>query len=156
MSRELIIGNDPFQYPDPGDPPGWGEDASDWASAVTEAIESVLGPDDILQTTFNIANNTASSTNVNGLIFNNSTVRSAFIEYSLYRVTNTNEVAETGSIEIVYKNNANDWELVREFGGDAGVSFSVTPSGQFQYMSTNVTGTGYVGVMKFRAQALGQ
>lgn len=156
MSRELIIGNDPFQYPDPGDPPGWGEGSSDWASAVTEAIASVIGPDDILQTSFSIANNISSYTNVNGLIFSNSTVRAAFVEYSIYRTTNSNELAQSGTLEMVYKNTANDWTLVQDFGGEAGVIFSITSSGQLQYQSSNVSGTSYSGVMKFKAQALAQ
>ena len=56
MSRQLQIGNKVFNYPDTGDNPGWGEDATAWAQAVTTALETVQGTNDIPATTTALAN----------------------------------------------------------------------------------------------------
>lgn len=157
MSKTLVVNGTSFEYPTPGEPKGWGEDATLWSEEVTDLLSDLKGPNDILQTTFSVANNQVSVANVIGLAFDSASVRSAKIQYSLYRVTNSNELAETGEIYLIYKNNANTWTLSRQFfGDDAGVTFSITSGGQVQYTSTNVAGTSYSGELTFRAQTLNQ
>lgn len=154
MSVNLTVNGTTFAYPQNGEEPGWGESASAWAEEVTEVLNSVLGTNDIIQTSFNIANNQAAAANVTGLVFNTAAVRAVIVEYSIYRTTNTNEIAESGLLNAVYKSTAATWELSQISVGDAQVTFSVTSAGQFQYTSTNLAGTGYSGLMKFRARTV--
>ena len=161
MSTTLIVNQQPFEYPDPGESPGWGQPASDWAGEVTLVLNDLLGPNDITQTTFAIQNNQSIS-NVVGLVFNTGQVRSSTIDYTIYRVssTTTSGSVEAGTIRIVYDNNAatgSKWIMgVYDRVGDAGVVFSITDAGQIQYTSTDIGSISYSGVMHFRAKSLGQ
>lgn len=158
MAIPLTVNGTTFDYPQEGEPKGtWGESASLWAEEVSDLLSDLKGPNDILQTTFSVANNQAVASDITGLVFDNASVRSVIVQYSIYRVTNSNELAETGQIFLVYKNNANTWTLSRQFfGDDAGVTITINASGQLQYTSTNVAGTGYSGELTFRAQTLNQ
>ena len=151
----LIVNNNPFNYPDPGTEPGWGADATGWAEEVTTVLGNLSGADDILETTFNLANNVSSPQDIVGLLFNPATVRSAVIEYSIYRSTSSNELAEKGTLNIVYKNGGTvgeKWTIGRVFFGDDGeIIISATDAGQFQYTSSNLAGTSYSGTMRFEA-----
>lgn len=157
----LVVNNTTFNYPGPGEDPGWGEDATAWAQAVTQVLNSLLGPGDVLETTFNVTNNVSAAENVVGLTFDTATVRAAIIEYSVYRTsdTATSGNAEFGMMVMVYDNSAtsgNKWVLVQDSSGDAGIFFDVTDAGQFQYTSTDIGAAGYSGVMKFKARTLSQ
>lgn len=158
MAKTLTVNSIPFNYPTSGDEPGWGGQSTDWASAVTDVLADLVGPNDILETAFNIANNQTSFADVTGLVFNAASVRAADITYSVFRISSTNLSGNTekGTIQIIYDNNAG-WDINQgSILGNAGVIFSITPAGQIQYKSTDIGATSYVGVMKFRAKALQQ
>lgn len=156
MSIDLTVNGTTFAYPENGEEPGWGKEAADWASEVTDVLNDLQNTNDITQTSFNIANNTTSATNVTGLLFSTTTVRGAVIDYAVYRNTNSNELAEFGQLTIVYKSVAATWEIAQFNVGSSGVTLTITSAGQFQYTSTNMSGTGYSGVMHFRAKVLTQ
>jgi len=159
MSIPLVVAGETFEYPESGDSPSWGAEATDWASAVTDVLSTVVGTGDILLTSATIANNTAVAANINGLAFDPGTVRSAIITYSIYRVTTgvgAMEAVETGQIFAGYLSTANEWDISVIGGQGAGVTFSVLANGQFQYTSTNFTGSGYSGIIKFKATAIPQ
>lgn len=162
MPVTLTVNNIPFEYPIPGDSPGWGEGATDWATEVTTVLNDLLGPNDIIQNTFTVANNQTSPANVVGLIFNTGQVRAAIIEYSVYRTSTANPTGftESGTLEIAYDNLAapgSKWSLIgTDLNGLSGVTFSITDTGQVQYTSTDLGSTGYSGNMHFRARALNQ
>lgn len=162
MPITLIVNNIPYEYPIPGDSPGWGQPATDWAAEVTLVLNDLLGPNDISETIFTIANNVSSFTNINGLSFNTGTVRSAIIDYSIYRTSTANPSgnAESGTINIVYDNLAapgSKWAMsIGNVTGNSGVTFTITDLGQVQYQSTNINATGYSGNIHFRARTLGQ
>ncbi len=154
MAVSLVVNNKTFEYPDVGEEPGWGEDATAWAEEVTSVLETLFGTNDIPNTSFTITNNQSSATNLTGLLFNTAAVRAATIEYAIYRTTNSNELAESGEIYIVYKNTAATWELTQTKNDNAGVNLSITNTGQFQYTSSNVSGTSYSGSIRFRAKTI--
>lgn len=162
MPITLTVNNIPFSYPVSGDSPGWGQGATDWATEVTTVLNDIVGPNDVLETTFNVINNQVSSSNVTGLVFNTGEVRAAFVEYSIYRTSTSNPsgFTESGNMNISYDNSASSgskWSLViGNITGNSGVTFTITDSGQIQYQSTNIGSTGYSGVMHFRATALSQ
>lgn len=156
MSRNLTVNNNVFPYPDPGDSPGWGPAASDWAEEVTNVLSTLLGSDDITETSFNISNNVTTFTDITGLQFNTGSVRSAVVTYSLYRTSSTTEEVESGEMFVAYKNTAASWTLSQNQNGNANVLFDITSAGQIQYKSSNYSGISYSGVMKFIAKSLHQ
>lgn len=155
MPTNIIINNNNFAYPSPGDEPGWGEAASGAMIEVAAVLSTIQGTDDIPETTFNVANNVSSSMDVTGLVFNPATVRSSVVDYSCYRTTSTTELAEKGQLQLIYKNGATPgtkWSIGRVFfGDDSGLAFTMTDAGQVQYTSTNLSGTSYTGELKFEA-----
>lgn len=116
------------------------------------ATEILVNPDLAASAEFNrevvadlsITNNQAVPTSIAGLSFDGATYRAVVLRYSIYRVTDTNEVAQTGQLRLTYKTNAASWSISDDFGGDdAGVTFSIDATGQVLYASTDLTGTGY-------------
>lgn len=162
MSVTLTVNNNPHEFPQTGDSPGWGDAVTGWAEDVTTVLDTLLGSSDITLTSATVLNNQSSVVNVAGLSFNTGTVRAAIIEYSIYRVSSTNPSgkAETGTISLVYDNSAgagNKWSIAHgQIVGNAGIIFSITDAGQVQYTSTDIGSTSYSGVMKFKARTLPQ
>ena len=159
MSIPLTIQGVTYNYPESGTDPNWAEEASSWSSAVTSALNSLLGSGDILLSTATIANNQSSSADVSGMLFDPTSVRAANISYTIYRVTATvtSGNAESGTIYITYDNNAssgNKWLLSQQINGSSGVTFSITDLGQVQYTSTSLAGASYSGTIKFSAKTL--
>jgi len=75
---------------------------------------------------------------VTGLNFN-TTVRSAFINYTIYRqyASPVTELASVGELRLVSKNSPQSWQLDDTYAGDnVGVIFSINSSGQVLYTST--------------------
>lgn len=120
-----------------------------------EGIDTALGSvptspaGDINHTTFSIANNQASPTNVTGLAFANASVRSAEVLYSVF-IDATSNLFETGVLYLIQRDS--EWNLSQTVTGDnTQVEFSVTALGQVQYTSANYTGFS-AGAMRFRAK----
>lgn len=158
LPKVLIINNTPYQYPTAGDEPGWGNDAAGWAEGVTNVLADLLGPNDILETAFNVANNQLAFADVTGLIFSAASVRAAEINYSVFRVSTANPsgFTETGLIQLIYDNNFG-WSINQgDLLGNSGVTFQITPAGQIQYKSTDIGALNYIGTMKYRAKTLAQ
>ncbi|PCI45881.1 MAG: hypothetical protein COB41_00385 [Proteobacteria bacterium] len=161
MSITVVINNTSFKIPSPGEDPGWGDDTTAYLVEVSKVLNSLLGPGDLLETTFNVANDISVAEDIVGLAFDTGTVRAVIIEYSSYRVSDANPSgnAETGVLMMIYDNSAsagNKWLLVQDSSEDSGITFSVTDVGQFQYTSTDIDSTNYSGVLKFKARTLSQ
>lgn len=135
MSKELQIGNRIFDYPEEGDRAGWGENATDWAEAVTNALENVQGPNDILTTSAILANNQAIPANIPGLTFNTGEVQSVEVNYLVIREYDSGSTVDTESGKILGNYNGSDFFISIEATGDAAITFSVTSGGQFQYVT---------------------
>lgn len=155
MSIPLVVNGTLYNFPTSGEDPNWGEENSGWAQSVTDVLGTLLAPGDILETTFSIANNISVAADINGLIFDSGTNRSAFISYSVYRTSTANPAgnAESGTIQVVYDDDApvgQKWSMTQDKNGNAGIVFSVTDAGQFQYLSTDINSTGYSGVIQFK------
>jgi hypothetical protein len=159
LPKQLTVNNVPYQYPEAGDPPGWGEEATGWAEEVTDVLNSLQGPNDINETVASIANNQSSSIEIPGLLFDPGSVRGAEIKYTIYRITDDfpSGNAEYGEIHAIYDNSAavnEKWKISTEYTGDSGVNITVSDIGQFFYTSTDITGANYQGIMKFTGRAL--
>lgn len=156
MPIALTVNGVTYQYPIAGEDPNWGNDASDWAQAITDVVNLFVGPGDILDTPGVINNNISSLTDVNFLLFDSSTVRAANVDYTIYRTSTTNPsgFAETGTVFIVFDDSLNSWSFSQRAVGNSGVTLSITNAGQFQYTSSDIGSAGYSGTIRFRAKAL--
>ena len=159
MDKVLTLNGKTFNYPEQGEDPLWGEDSTAWAQEVTDTLNDLSSPGDILQTTFTVGNNT--SGDVIGLLLDTGTVRSAVVNYSVYRISDTNPSgkAEEGEMHLVYDSSAGagqKWLLSIEKTGNSGVTFNIDDDGQVTYVSSDIGSLGYSGSMRFRAKALNQ
>ena len=153
MSKQLQIGSEIFDYPEQGDKAGWGDEATAWAVAVTNALQNVQGPNDILITSATLANNQTTAANISGLTFNVSQVEAVEVDYYIERIfdAGASTVVETGKILGSY--DGSDFVISTETTGNTGVSIDVLSSGQFTYTSSDLT-THQSSIIRFRAKSI--
>jgi hypothetical protein len=88
---------------------------------------------------FTFTNNTSSATNITSLSLDSSSERSAVLHYEIFR-DGTADLYEAGTIQANY--NGSSWDWVQSSLGDvSGFEFSITSGGQFQYTSTDNSGS---------------
>lgn len=152
MSIPVQIQNQIYNYPSNGDPPGWGDDATNAFVALVDKVNGISPNTDIVAGSATIANNLASPTNVSTLIFDSGLVGAAIVEYHLTRSVIGTSISELGTLALDYSGGV--WYMERELnsGVDTGVLFSITNTGQVQITSSNIIGSSYVGSMSFRAR----
>jgi hypothetical protein len=103
-------------------------------------------------TSFTIANNQSSAADVTGLLFDPISTRSFILDYSIYRQTDTGSsaVAQVGQLRGVYNTQSSTWLMSDDYSGqNSSVVFSIQPSGQIRYTSSNIAGANYVGTLKY-------
>lgn len=157
MARPLVIQGTTFNYPENGEDPQWGQDATDWAEAVTEALSLLLGPNDILPRSANILNNQAAPVLIRGFFFNPAEVRAANIQYTIFRQTDTQTVVENGEMLLNYNATApvnEKWKISQDRSGNTFTLFTITDDGQFYYTTNDLTGANYTGTLRFQAKSL--
>ncbi|RLF65298.1 MAG: hypothetical protein DRN30_04240 [Thermoplasmata archaeon] len=157
MSKELQVGTSVFNYPENGDNAGWGEDATAWAEAVSDLLNTLQGPNTIPETTAVIVNNTTVATDIFGLAFNVSGggVLQVTVEYVINRVYDSGASSTTESGVILGQYTGSDFVISQDGIGDTEVVVSVTSAGQFQYTSSNLTNQ-TSGTIKFKATTIDQ
>lgn len=153
MSKKVVVNGNTYTLNQQGDNPPHGEQLSELLEALVDVSNSVVGTGDILQTSFSLSNDVVDETVVTGLQFDPALVRSAIVEYSIYRSTSSDEASECGTMLVTYKSIASTWEVARYSVGDAGITFTFDNVGQGKYISTNMSGTGHTGTLRFRARA---
>ncbi len=155
MSTTVIIGNKSFEIPDPGETEGWGEDTTDYLIAIADALTTVQGPNDILQTTAPIANNVTTPTPISGFAFSTANVLSISSEYFITRTfdNGTSTVAESGTI--IGSFDGSEFTISVESEGETGVEFDITNTGQVTYTSSDLTDY-TTGSINFTAKTLDQ
>lgn len=158
MAVTLIVNNVPFDYPEQGEQQPWGESATNWASEVTKVLASLKGSSDILETAAAININQTTPDSIQGLFFDSLTVRSFVVTGNITRTTSTAQKYEEFELRGLYQGPTLGWALQQESLSNSGVTFSISSSGQVQYVSTTVSGDPltYSGLIKFKAVALSQ
>lgn len=156
MPKIVTLGSEEFEIPVVGDNADWGESLTDYLSAISEALQTVQQPNDILVSTAAINNNVSSFTNIPGFTFDTSEVIAIDAEYIVTRSTSSPSVtlSESGNIQGNY--NGASWTISHSCDGDAAIEFDITSSGQIQYKSSNLLGTGYSGTIIFKAKVFNQ
>ena len=116
---------------------GGGGSATTAGNIIANSIN--LGVSNMFSGSFTPSNNIPTSTNVTGLYFNNSDIRSFIINLtaSITRTVGGN-LYESFTLEGNQKDSG--WELLVSSMGDiSGFNFTITSLGQIQYTSTNIT-----------------
>jgi len=151
MPKTLQIGNQTFEYPVQGDGT-WGEEATAWAEAVTEALETVQGPEDILITEA-ILNNGASG-DVAGLSFDTSVVQQVSVEGLITRTFTDATPTEAEAFVVTGAYNGSTFSINVEYvGNNTGIELDITNVGQFTYVASNKANTNSI-VIKFKGKAI--
>jgi hypothetical protein len=120
------------------------------ALAVKTFIESIPGSTVSSEEEFTVANNQTSFADITDLAFNPANIRSATIEYAIYRETDEDQFAQAGELRFIYNTGLDQWFLSDTYAGqNAGVEFGITTAGQVQYTSSLVSGGSYVGELKY-------
>lgn len=156
MPKTVIVGTETFEIPLENENPGYGSELTDFFVAVSDALSSVQQPNDLLTTAANIANNVTSATNIPGFSFNTAEVQSINCEYLVKRTTDVpaQVLIESGFIEGNF--NGTQWGISIRSTGDAGILLSITPAGQIQYTSSNLSGSNYAGQITFKARVFNE
>lgn len=155
MTKKLQIGSEIFNYPEQGTSSGHGEQATEWAEAVTDVLADFQGPNDILLTSQTLANNTTTPTNIPGLTFNTGQVQSITVEYLLERVYDSGSTTITESGVILGNFDGTTFKIIVEAADDVDVDITVTSGGQFQYTSSNLANH-ISTTIKFKASTIDQ
>lgn len=151
----IQVGNQTFELPITGKNPDWGEEVSAILEALAESSQVVQGPNDVLLSSANILNNQTAPVNFGNLAFNTANVLSIDIDYFIIRRfdpgTGPEAITENGKI---YANfDGSNWKLSQTGTGEVGIAFTITPAGQIQYSSTDISG--YIsGTARFRARTI--
>ena len=153
MSVTLIVNNIPFDYPEQGEQAPWGEAATGWAVEVTNVLDTVKGPADILESFFDLANNQTTFSSISGFSFDSTIVRSFEIYGNIYRVYNSGASELVEEYTLIGLNTGSDWLITREGFGETGITLDITSSGQVQYKSSNLAGH-VSSKIKFRGTAV--
>jgi len=149
-----------IDFPDSGTSPDWSEAVIAFAEAVTSALNLVVGNYNIQPQTQDIsASNPGTSVNIGSLNFSTALIRSVSVSYAVYRTTNSTTAYEFGNLNAVYSPNNptnSKWEMSQSRTGNGQISFYMTDTGQMQYTTTTISGTGHSGKISFSATALTQ
>lgn len=147
MPKLLTVGNEEFEFPLTGENAGYGSEITDWAEAVTIALETVQKPNDIPTTAEiplnqDIALNTPAP--IPGFSFSVAEVIAIESKYLFKRSYTTIDpltslpvntlLMEVGFIEGFF--NGSDWGISIRTTGDAGVLVTINSAGQMLYQST--------------------
>lgn len=148
----LRVNNDNFNYPASGREPGYGEDASSWAEAVTTVLDSVAGLGTINETQITLENG-ETNRQILGMVFNQNLTQAAEIEYRIFRKTDDAQYSEQGRISVTYDpGSASKWLMTREMGaGSDSLTFiDIDVNGQAIYNAAFIAGDNYEGYIRFK------
>ena len=145
------IGSKVFEIPEVGQP-NWGEEVTDWIVATSDALESVLGPSDILTTEAPLINNQATPAPINNLVFDTGVVQQVIVDGLITRERASVTEAEDFTARGVY-NGTSFIISVQYSGDDTGVVIDVDNTGQFTYTSSDVADTVSMSI-KFKGTAI--
>ena len=138
MSIQLQVGNDVFNFPQQGETAPWGEDVTAWAEAVTDALTTVQGPNDILITQAPLANNQTTLANIAGLTFNTGQVQAINVPFLVKRTYDSGSTVVTESGAIIGNYNGTEFVISIDSVGDSGIEFDITNGGQIQYKTSSL------------------
>lgn len=155
---EIQIQGTVIDFPDTAQSPDWSEAVIQFAVAVENALASIVGAFDVAPQVLIIdAYNPGTNVDIPNLSFPTSSVRSAFIRYSVFRTTTLETAYESGELQIVYNPNGpvnNKWEYAQSKISDGKISFTITDTGQVRFSTTSMSGSNHAGNLTYVAQSI--
>ena len=149
MSKKLTIGSESFDYPVTGGP-NYGEPATGWAEAATDAISEFFGPGDIRTTEAALADGTTAD--IAGLSFDTAFVQRIEVTGIITRKFNSSPTkVESFTIEGAY--NGVEFNISAEYVGDDTQTTLFMNNGQFRYTADTVADTSEMSI-KFQASTI--
>ena len=116
---------------------------------LNQAIGNAIAAGGTSQTSSVILNNQSSAQSIVGLSFNSSTVKAVRILFDLHRQTDSIELDEVGELFITFKPVAGTWHISHKSSNeDSETSFSITSGGQVQYVTSDLAGSNYSGIIR--------
>lgn len=142
-----------YEYPNVGENPNWGREATEVIIALADALNSLITDGDILLSKAAIQNDISVFTIINGLLFDSNKTSSAITNYTISRQTTDEYKKEVGKIFLSYDYDSLEWIMSRQIdSGDAGIIFEVDAGGQIFYKTTEMVGINHTGVISFSAK----
>jgi len=139
MSTKVQIGNKVFNIPDPGEKVGYAEETTDYLVAIADALATVQGPNDILQTSAALANNQTTPANIPGLVFSTASVLSIEVSFFLVRNYDSGSSTVTEAGNIIGSYDGSEFKISVDSDGNTGITFNIDNTGQMNYTSTDLT-----------------
>jgi hypothetical protein len=151
-TKKLQVGDDTFDYPITGTN-NYGEEASSWAEAVSEALTEVKGPGDISTTETLLVNGTTGF--VSGLQFDTAFVQRIVVEGIITReyTVASGKSREVEEFEVKGAYNGTEFNISLDYTGDDTEVDLFMVGGQFKYTSADVLDTLELKI-KFKAKVL--
>ena len=149
MTKKLTVGSESYDYPVQGDP-NYGEPATDWADAVTDAVSEFFGPGDIRTTEAALVDGTTAD--VAGLSFDTAFVQRIEVTGIITRKFNSSPTkVESFTIEGAY--NGVEFNISLEYTGDDTQVTLFMNGGQMRYTADTVADTSEMSI-KFQASTI--
>jgi hypothetical protein len=157
MSIPITVNSTIVNFPSSGDSPNWAPAVIQFAQLVAAALAFTVGAFDIPPQTYVMTSNVNTNVNLPNLSFPTTQVQGSIIAFSVSRTTNSVTLSETGEIFINYNSSfpvGEKWETSVDYVGGAQITFNVTDTGQVQFSTTLIAGTGYQGSITYQAKAI--
>lgn len=118
-----------------------------------DAIKSLIAAGGDSQIKQAITNNQVAAADVVGSIYDKTVYQAVQLNFSIFRRDDAEDFQESGTLHMMYDIEDDAWRVtIDSSGDDAGVSFSVTPTGQLQYTSTNMSGGNHSGHIRIGSE----
>lgn len=155
MSKDLILRDEVFKYPDTGDS-NYGEAASGWAEEATSILSDVSGPGDIPTTEVTLSgtsDGTYTTGTITNLVFDTAYVQSIIVTGFIQRTYTdaTPDQVEFFRLEGAYNGTSVNYSV--EFSGDDTDFQFTNTGGQFTFKYLDIANTDSV-VIKFSGKAV--
>lgn len=142
MPKLLTVGNEEFEFPLEGENAGYGSEITDWAEAVTTALETVQKPNDIPTTSEILLNpdillNDPSA--IPGFSFPTAEVIAIEAKYLFKRSYTTIAEGNVVKMEVGFVEgyfNGSEWGISIRTTGDASILVTINSAGQMLYQTT--------------------
>jgi len=142
MPKLLTVGSEEFEFPLEGENAGYGSEITDWAEAVTTALQTVQKPNDI-PTTSEILLNAEIALNtqepIPGFSFSTAEVIAIEGKYLFKRSYTTIEDGNVVEMEVGFIEgffNGVGWGISIRTTGDVGILLTIDSTGQLLYQTT--------------------
>lgn len=160
MSTQINIGGQIIEFPTSGESPDWGQAITQFAEAVSDALQGVVGNYDVSPQSYILTQDVNTDVALTNLSFPTSAVAGAIVTIGINRVNSGgNEQYETTTINASFDGTV--WNFSRESVGNVTnlsdqilTTFNITPAGQFTFSTIALGGTFESGFINYAAKAI--